>query len=249
MTDDDIDGLAAEYVLGSLDPEERRAVATHRMADRTLRAAVDAWERRLATMSDCVPGVEPPPDLFDRITARLKEEEEGRTRFVPASQSRATNRRWRAVGIGAAAFAACLAVVAVGLLQHQPATPTTLVSTLHKNPFGNTADETAGDKDAPAFAVVLDLQARAIEVRTLAARPNLRRSYELWLTPQSSAAPVSLGIIAPAGNTAVPWKERYTAAELAQATLAVSLEPEGGSATGQPTGPILFVGKLSPGTP
>ena len=33
------------------------------------------------------------------------------------------------------------------------------------------------------------------------------------------------------------------------ATYAVSLEPEGGSPTGLPTGPVLFTGKLIQATP
>jgi len=50
--DDDIDGLAAEYVLGSLDPAERRQVDARRQTDASLAAAVAAWERRLAPLSE-----------------------------------------------------------------------------------------------------------------------------------------------------------------------------------------------------
>jgi anti-sigma-K factor RskA len=37
----------------------------------------------------------------------------------------------------------------------------------------------------------------------------------------------------------------YPPDDLPQTTLVVSLEPEGGSPTGIPTGPLAFVGKLS----
>jgi anti-sigma-K factor RskA len=50
--DDDIDGLAAEYVLGSLDPTKRRQVDALRLTDASLAAAVAAWERRLAPLSE-----------------------------------------------------------------------------------------------------------------------------------------------------------------------------------------------------
>ena len=40
--------------------------------------------------------------------------------------------------------------------------------------------------------------------------------------------------------------ENYPTSGLVDDTLAVSLEPEGGSPTGAPTGPVLFKGKLAP---
>src|SRR5204863_3597086 len=69
--DEDIDGLAAEYALGSLSPTERRQVDARRQADASLAAAIAAWERRLAPLSDRVPGVAPPPQLLDGILSRI----------------------------------------------------------------------------------------------------------------------------------------------------------------------------------
>jgi anti-sigma-K factor RskA len=69
--DDDIDGLAAEYVLGSLDPADRAQVDARRRTDASLAAAVDAWQRRLAPLSDLVPGEVPPPHLFERILSQI----------------------------------------------------------------------------------------------------------------------------------------------------------------------------------
>ena len=65
--DDDIDGLAAEYVLGSLDPAERRQVDARRKTDASLAAAIAAWERRLGPLSDRGRDVAPPAHLFDGI--------------------------------------------------------------------------------------------------------------------------------------------------------------------------------------
>jgi anti-sigma-K factor RskA len=55
-----------------------------------------------------------------------------------------------------------------------------------------------------------------------------------------SGAPRSLGLISDKGATVVK-KSRVLEGT---AALAVSLEPPGGSPTGAPTGPILYVGKL-----
>ena len=76
MTDeDDIDGLAAEYVLGSLEPAERAAVEARSKAEAPLAAAIEAWQRRLGPLSANVPEVEPPADLFKGILSRVSTSE------------------------------------------------------------------------------------------------------------------------------------------------------------------------------
>jgi anti-sigma-K factor RskA len=255
MTDNDIDGLAAEYVLGSLDPDERRAVDARCKVDRELGDALAAWEKRLAPLSDWVPGIEPPAHVLDRITGRLWGQGGDRDAYtaqytaqvLQLAQLRQGKSRWRAIAIGVSAIAACLAVVVTSLVQHLPPSPTTLISVLQKSAFASTADENSEFRAAPAFLVTVDLKAHTILVNPVAARPTSKRSYQLWLTPLGSVAPTSLGVIAQSGSTTVAWKERFAVRDLMDATLAISLEPEGGAATAMPTGPILFVGKLFPG--
>ena len=64
------------------------------------------------------------------------------------------------------------------------------------------------------------------------------KDLELWALPQGETRPRSLGVLPPSGRTLV--------AQLAPNTqLLVSLEPKGGSPTGQPTGPVLYGGWLT----
>jgi anti-sigma-K factor RskA len=245
--EDDIDGLAGEYVLGSLSLEERRDVDARRGSDRVLDDAVAAWERRLGTLGDWVPGAQPPARVFDDVAMRIwGQGHAGRTAHVFALQH--TIRRWRRAAITASALAAGLAVIVVLALHNYTATPTALVAVLEKSTAGHTADENADAKGPPAFVVTIDMTLKTILVTPVAARPVPRRSYELWLVQQNATPPVPLGVIAPSGPTAVSWP---TAAPTNQpgaflnATLAISLEPEGGSTPETSTGPILFEGKLS----
>ena len=70
-----------------------------------------------------------------------------------------------------------------------------------------------------------------------------RSQRDTWTTARAlpgSGAPRSLGLISASGST-VLMRDRVTPDTTA---LAVSLEPTGGSPTGAPTGPVLFVGKL-----
>jgi anti-sigma-K factor RskA len=58
-------------------------------------------------------------------------------------------------------------------------------------------------------------------------------------------APLSLGVIRTGGGTLqIQLTEALRTALLTSRTLAISLEPAGGSPTGAPTGPILHVAKL-----
>jgi anti-sigma factor ChrR (cupin superfamily) len=68
MTEQDLDALAGEYVLGTLTGDERQALEARMSHDAGLRARVEAWERRLApaVLATAEPA-EPPPELLARI--------------------------------------------------------------------------------------------------------------------------------------------------------------------------------------
>jgi anti-sigma-K factor RskA len=245
---EDLDGLAAEYVLGSLSLAERREVDARRGRDAALDRAVADWERRLAPLSAGGQGIAPPPELYARITSRLWGADfhasGGSVVSISAARPRAGGLRASAF-VGVSALAACL-VLAVGwLLLNMAAAPTLLVAELHRN-AATVADEGAGAKGSPALRVAVDLEARSVTVTPASLRATPKRSFELWLLRSGGAAPVSLGLISHAAPTRLPWQEDYPTSGLVDDSLAVSLEPEGGSPTGTPTGPILFVGKLAP---
>ncbi|MBM3487064.1 MAG: hypothetical protein FJX67_10600 [Alphaproteobacteria bacterium] len=78
MSDSDLlDALAGEYVLGTLEGDERRSFETRLTTDRAARRAVDVWERRLTALVGPVEPVEPadpaaaPAGLLDRILASI----------------------------------------------------------------------------------------------------------------------------------------------------------------------------------
>lgn len=67
------------------------------------------------------------------------------------------------------------------------------------------------------------------------------KSTQMWLISQG-AKPVSLGVIDTLRPTVVHLAPEQLQGLGPQTTLAVSLEPHGGSPTGQPTGPVLAAG-------
>lgn len=102
---------------------------------------------------------------------------------------------------------------------------------------------------APAFIVTVDVAQRNLTVRRVAAETQAGHSYELWLVSNRFQEPRSLGVIGASEFTHPATLSAYDPETISDATFAVSLEPEGGSPTGQPTGPVLFSGKLVEAVP
>ncbi|CAA2143893.1 anti-sigma factor domain-containing protein [Hyphomicrobium sp. ghe19] len=235
MTDDnDIDAIAGEYVLGTLDAGERAAVAARRLREPALDVAIQEWERRLAPLAELVPVASPPDDTLAKIEARIDEKGIASSGSATIVDLRRRLRLWRTTAIAASAIAASL-VVALGVRDFQPRPKQqNLVAVLQK------------DAASPAFLVTVNIEDRIMTVQPVAAKPEPGKSYELWIVQDSLGAPKSLGVIDEPKAMTRPTLAAYKPDVIESATFAVSLEPEGGSPTGQPTGPVVFAGKLIP---
>ncbi len=233
---EDIDMLAAEYVLGTLPAGERAAVALRARSESPLAAAIEAWERRLGPLAETIAPRKAPSHLLPAIEARL-DALAGDTGQNASAAAQVIGierrlRRWRTAAIAASAIAASLAVFVGAREFAPPHTDKMLVAVLQK------------DAQSPAFLVSVDLERRQLTIRAVAAKPHPGKSYELWLVHDELKSPRSLGVIGEGPLTVGPALASYAPNVIEQGTLAVSLEPEGGSPTGTPTGPVLFTGKL-----
>jgi len=121
--EDDIDGLAAEYALGSLSAAERAEVEARRGSDAALAAAIEAWQVRLGPLSELASGVEPPAHLFDRILTRIADQSGIQGRSADVVPFRGGQARRRRLATVASALAACLALALVWFEHTQPAPP------------------------------------------------------------------------------------------------------------------------------
>jgi hypothetical protein len=121
--EDDIDGLAGEYVLGSLDAAERRLVVARRRTDASLDAAIVTWERRLGPLNDRGQGVLAPAYALDGILLCISGQAAPNVTADVVPMHRAYGHRWATFAAGVGALAASL-VLAVGWLNfQQPAPP------------------------------------------------------------------------------------------------------------------------------
>jgi len=238
MTDrDDIDMLAAEYVLGTLEADERAEVAQRREHDADLEARILAWEARLAPLGDEVRTVSPGPDLLARIERRIDElETPVRTKPTPDTDANGTaqlialRRRlgfWRGSTALATAAALVLAVILLSPLGESPDEP----------PFVAVFSQ---DDQQPAFMLSVNLDNRRLNVRPVTAKPLPDRSYQLWIKADSlGPKPRSVGVLNDDLTLEADALSDYDPELLKRATFGISIEPPGGSPTGQPTGPAI----------
>lgn len=229
LTDDD-DLLAAEFALGLLEPDEAEAVQRRARADAPLSLRIAWWRDQLAPLAREAEAT-PPADLWARIAAQLPGNDNDVSRAITLA------RRWRAAAVGAMTVAAALLVFIgtrpgpVQIPVPRPAVPSApLVATL------------AGDKNAAVVTVAYDSTTGRMTIAPNALDAG-RGDAELWIIPEDGKAR-SLGVIDArhARGQVIAADHRGFVHE--GATFAISLEPKGGSPTGQATGPIVVTGKI-----
>lgn len=211
--------LAADYAIGLMQGAARRRFEMLLLDDPALREELAQWQESLTCLTEALPEAAVPERVWVSIQARI----EPQVLHVP--QKSPLWMRWRL------ALAACavLATLYIGFIQQsdQVRYSATLLS----------ADQ------QPALRIKAHAQYLQVEPLTLAAI-GLDRSLELWAIP-ADGKPISLGVMPVGGKGKInlsPAQRELLGTPIA---LAVSLEPHGGSPTGQPTGPVLYQGQLA----
>lgn len=224
MTPDapDPDMTAAELALGLLDGEERAAALRRVLADPAFARDVEAWRERLAGLFDDYPEVAAP----ESVAARLAEPDR------PATPAPTTAWRWPVAAL-VTAIAAMLALFVILRPIPQP------VAAPHRVMV---ASLMMRDKSAAVPAVV-DMTTGEMRVGGAAIAPE-GRSAQLWMIG-GDGVPRPMGVLASTGPSRMLLPADKRAGLKAGITLAVSIEPIGGSPTGLPTGPVVASGKLS----
>lgn len=211
--------LAAEYVLGLMSDGETRAFEARLSRDERLLREVVTWTEHLARIAEEIPEAAPPPRAKRRIEAAA----------FGDGRARGGRTIWRILaplGLGGALVAGLAwAALTFGLLGPGAPEPELV------------ADIAVEDRALAIHAGWFAESAELLVIREAGEVPE-GTDFELWVVAGEDP-PVSLGL--------VPRQEdriRYALApgvsgRLAGATLAVSQEPQGGSPTGAPTGPVL----------
>jgi len=222
--------LAAEYVLGTLRGAARRRYEKLLQARPDWQQAHDWWATRLHLLAQTAPAVAPPSRVWRGIEARVYG---GRPSLVSGW--------WRAFALGSSTLALALAFLLATNLLQKPVAPAVVTEPATVAVLNN-------DQAKPAWLLSLakdksgKTEMRVVTLPGVA--PVSGKSFELWVLPADKSAPVSLGLL-PIEGTGLLHIAGDIAPILKSGGLAVSLEPKGGSPTGQPTGAVLYQGKLA----
>lgn len=240
--------IAAEYVLGLLDAEARRDAQARLQRDDAFAARVEAWEAYFSPWLQAIAPVDAPTPLWPSIQRALWSHELP-VHNAPAGDVRLSlwNRLsfWRGLaGGGFAVAAASLVALVVGLRQLPPATTPAL------QPVVTTAQPAAApmvvslrhDDGTMAYTATVDPDTGVITLIP-AFMPEDQRVPELWMI-DSTGTPHSLGVVGRDHAMRVLMPKQFLSQTKPDTVFAVSMEPAGGSPTGQPTGPVVAKGSL-----
>lgn len=216
-----IQTLAGEYVLGTLRGRARRRFEFLARADRAIAREIARWEAVLTPLAEALPAVDPPRRVWAAIEARV----------APRGAPAARNGFWRSFGLVAGGLASVLLAFFVWTGSAPPGDPT-FVAVL--------ADT------APRMVVSMH-HPDLLRVRVVKPWGSMKKdqSLELWALPKDGK-PRSLGLVANAmGDTMIRVAGDDPRVRNAS-VLAVSMEPRGGSPTGEPTGAVVCSGMIAP---
>ncbi|HSF71159.1 MAG TPA: anti-sigma factor, partial [Methylotenera sp.] len=224
------DMLATEYILGALKGAARRRFEQLLTQRADLAQTFHWWESHLHLLADTVPATPPSNKVWQNIENRLFN--------APRTNSQSNNSSWwkglaflsTAMAVSLATF---LAIQSPKQLDDNAPTAVALLTT-EKAEAGWLLDET---KHSPTN---IEIKVRALT--GLQIKPD--NAFELWLLPADKSKPISLGLLPQQGTSAFKVPEELIP-QMATGLLAVSLEPVGGSPTGQPTGAVLYQGRMT----
>ncbi|MGQ3058039.1 MAG: anti-sigma factor [Nevskia sp.] len=247
--------LAAEYVLGTLRGRARHRFERLARSETAVRSEIRFWESRLAGLAADLEPKSPPPSVWFALQHRIDSARAVvtpirrplpppvQTKDVPPPTS-----PWRILA-GLATAAGVVLAVLIGTRVPLPGEPASGPVAITTPPPA--VSPVPAPVPAPIYVSLLRLPESDMQW-TLAVRPAAdevlavasgayprlgAHSLELWLITE--AGPVSLGLLPTAGEGRLKLPAGVSGAQL---TLAISMEPVGGSPTGQPTGPVLTSG-------
>jgi anti-sigma-K factor RskA len=212
---------AGEYVLGVLDSDQKARFEALLAVSHDLRNDVDSWREHLHLFNERLDPKTPPKEVWQRITQA--------TGALPL-------RWWQRLGAWqtmAAGFGAM--AIALGLLWQQAA--------LNTLPLGEAVFVVQDESQTPGWIISATAKGELIVQTVQPTQLGREQTGELWLI--ADGTPVSLGLLPDQGS----YRLQPSAAlreQLFTADLAVSIEPQGVAPAGQPTGPIIEHGRLTP---
>lgn len=239
MTPEDKDILAAEHAMGLTDGADDARAAQMLRDDGEFAIMHARWRERLAAIDATAPRHTAPDALWARIEASLPA---ARAQEIVRSQAAAPSLAerlaglweslgfWRPAGL-VAAMASLVLAIGLGFSMREAARQPVLVAVLM----------TDANQPGAIVNVLADGRAELVPLGDIPVPPG--RALQIWTLWDRVRGPVSVGLSRSARKLDLDLKAlpRTIPTQLFE----ITLEPEGGSPTGRPTGPILMKGNAT----
>jgi anti-sigma-K factor RskA len=225
--------LAAELALGVLEGDDLIRARELSLSSPGFATAVEGWKLALAPIADEASPIEAEPGVWERIQEALVDPAAPVSTIV---QLQRKLRVWQAVSFASfAAAAAALLIVTLPRSSERPSPqrPSELL-------LASLSSEQTGTSVSAAY----NSASGTLLVSPALLKGAAGHEHELWVIPQGGE-PVPVGLIAPGPAQRLPVRPAIAPHFHANSTLAISVEPVGGSPTGKPTGPVIATGRLS----
>ncbi|MDB6175952.1 anti-sigma factor [Paracoccus sp. Z330] len=234
MTDDapltpqeEDEALAAELALGLLEGDEAAATVARLSDDPAFAQSVLDWQERLSAMAEGLTPVMAPARARQGIRERL-----GHGQAPLAEELDASIPWWRrrfAAVLGLASAAAVALFLWIPQQTDRPAASADYAAELVT-------------EDA-SLRVAARVDGRDMEIALESGAAAEGRDYEIWWIKADGSAPISIGLVPREGTLRMTLPDGLDPSEDIQ--IALSDEPEGGSPTGQATGPVVAISPLT----
>jgi len=217
------DRLASEYVIGTLRGRARARFQALLRYDPGLRQIVAEWEARLTPLAVAAGEIAPPTRVWRAVAQRIAG---GATKGLAF---------WRGLAVTSTAFVLILAAF-IGLAP-RPEPPMAMVAVM------------SDDKGQPALVVswppMKAMRDPHVRIKVVQEHPVMDSgtTWEMWMLPGGQAAPVSMGLITTDADQTMRIQPALANKMEGAWGMAMSVEPQGGSPTGAPTGPVIFKGQ------
>jgi len=223
--------LAIEYAVGSMQGRARKRFEALMDTHFYLRAVVDAYENKFASLVELLPDAKPSNKVWKNIENHIK-----------SSQPQEERSPWWQTsffkqGFGIAAMA--VVVSAVLLLNPMTLTPTATATS--------------------SYSAVLESNSNVPMAVTKIQKSNMKLSVDimkevyvpdnmeltLWCHPKGGGMPMKMGIISKAGKTEIKISKKEWQEMKDVGLLAISIEHKGDTSIREPSGKVLLKGQLN----
>lgn len=224
------EALAGDYVLGQMPIHARRRFQQLMDERPYLQHAVLRWERRLNPLGAGLSGRKPPRRVWYRIKSEIAALEKRK-------RTERNKRVWDSILIWrtATVITAVMLMATLLLTNIMPQPPVLMMPSY--------VAVLANEENKPMFVATANEEPMQMTVKMMeGAQMPSDKDFELWCRMKESGKLWSMGVLAHNNETTFPLTETDWRTFNSTTSLAISVEPKGGSPTGNPTGPVMYKG-------